>query len=254
MMRARIGRLTVILVVTGGLLVMAPIALGTDLSVEEGFHPAVTLHQGDSGPTIVRLQWRLAELGAYSGPISGEFDTQTAYAVRAFHAYVGRPPTYSLHPADWPLLDSGPADPGIPDRWNEPDRVEADIGRQLLFVVRDGQIAAIVPISSGGGYSYFSDLRDRRVLARTPHGDFTLRWHQLGWSCLPTCVYKYWGFTDIYGIHGYPQVPNYPASHGCIRVTTWDARRIEPLMYVGMPLHVWDSRPEVPPSPLDLIG
>ncbi len=253
-MTRRVGRFIIILLLAGGLVVTAPIALGSELSQDEGYHTAVTLRQGDSGPTIVRLQWRLAMLGTYAGPISGEYDQQTAYAVRAFHAYVGLAPTYSFDPSDWSVLEAVPTDPGIPDRWNEPDRVEVDVGRQLLFVVREGEVTAIVPVSTGGGYTYYSDLRSRHVVARTPHGDFQLRWHQLGWSCLPTCVYKYWGFTDIYGIHGYPQVPNYPASHGCIRVTTWDSRRIEPLMYVGMPLHVWDTKPSVPPSPLGSIG
>ena len=26
----------------------------------------------------------------------------------------------------------------------------------------------------------------------------------------------------ILAIHGYPNVPTYPASHGCVRIETWD--------------------------------
>jgi len=54
---------------------------------------------------------------------------------------------------------------------------------------------------------------------------------------------------SIYGVHGYPNVPNRPVSHGCIRVTMADSRWMEPLLYVGMPLHVWDTAPDTTPEP-----
>ena len=28
-------------------------------------------------------------------------------------------------------------------------------------------------------------------------------------------------FLGPYAIHGYPQVPPYPASHGCVRIPVW---------------------------------
>jgi N-acetylmuramoyl-L-alanine amidase len=232
-----------------GLLTGVPEAAAVDLSPVDGYHDLVGLSQGDRGLGVVRLQQRLTELAMYHGRITGSYDEGTAYAVRAFHAYLGLEPSYDFAALDWIRIDSMPATTGIPDRWNEPDRVEVDVGRQLMFIVRSQELVAIIPVSTGGGYVYYSELFGRDKLAWTPRGDFTLYWHQLGWSCLPACVYKYWGFTPYYGIHGYETVPNHPVSHGCIRVTVADARFVEPLLFIGMPMHVWDTPPAVRPQP-----
>ena len=234
---------------TGSVALAGVPALASEPIQVAGYPEQVALAEGDTGPPVIRLQYTLAGLHMYNGPITGDYDQRTAYAVRAFHAYLGIEPSYGFTALDWIRLESVPTDPEIPDRWDEPDRIEVDIGRQLLFIVRDGEIAGILPVSTGGGYRYYSDLRGRHVIAYTPHGDFTLLYHQYGWSCLPTCVYKYWGITSIYGIHGYPNVPNRPVSHGCIRVTMADSRWMEPLLYVGMPLHVWDTAPDITPEP-----
>jgi lipoprotein-anchoring transpeptidase ErfK/SrfK len=36
-------------------------------------------------------------------------------------------------------------------------------------------------------------------------------------------------FLRGFAIHGYPSVPAYPASHGCVRVPMW----IAPVLYAG---------------------
>jgi lipoprotein-anchoring transpeptidase ErfK/SrfK len=33
-------------------------------------------------------------------------------------------------------------------------------------------------------------------------------------------------FVGAFAIHGYPEVPAYPASHGCVRVPMWVAPRL----------------------------
>ena len=242
-------RFTIAFLVVAGLPGVAPAAHASEVAPVEGYGTLVALSRDDTGPAVIRLQYTLAGLGMYHGPISGRYDEQTEFAVRTFHAYLGLEPTYEFGALDWIRLDFMPSDPGIPMWRDEPDRVEVDIGRQLLFVVRNFEVAGILPISSGGGYVYPSPLFRRDKLAWTPRGDFTLDWHQLGWSCLPTCVYKYWAFTPYYGIHGYPDVPNRPVSHGCVRITTRDSRWVEPLLFVGMPMHVWDVPPEPTPAP-----
>ena len=250
-MNRRLTRLAVTSLFALGFTVAGPSAFADEALAPVGGYPTlVALDAGDTGVTVARLQHALTRLGMYHGPISGEYEEQTGFAVRTFHAYIGLEATHEFAALDWIRLEVVPDDPGIPDRWWEPDRVEVDIGRQLLFVVRDGEIAGILPISSGGDYIYPSPLFGRDKLAWTPRGDFTLYWHQLGWSCDgDVCVYKYWGFTPYYGIHGYPEVPNYPASHGCIRITTWDSRWVEPLLFVGIPIHIWDTPPDLPTNP-----
>jgi hypothetical protein len=244
----RVIRILAAAAIVAGAVVVTPPAAADEIVPVAGYPDLVALHEGDSGAAVIRLQYRLGELMFYHDPISGHYDRDTGYAVRAFHAYLGLEPSYDLAALDWIRLSSMPASPGIPDRRDESDRLEVDITRQLLFIVRDGEIAGILPVSTGGDYTYFSEDRNRNVPALTPRGNFTLLYHQYGWSCLPWCVYKYWGFTNVYGIHGYPSVPNRPVSHGCIRVTLWDAVWMEPLLHVGMPLHVWDSAPVIPPE------
>lgn len=216
-----------------------------------GFGPMVRLQPGDSGDDVVALQQALSEAGFYHFEIDGEFGRTTSSAVVAFHKYLGVDRTDVFHGLDWIRLAMLP-DPDLPARWNESDYIEVDITRQLLFLIKDNQVAQILPVSTGGGYTYISERTGKAALAATPLGDFRLKWHQTTWVCDEAtgwCVYKYWAFTDYYGVHGYRQVPTYPASHGCVRIETWDADWIEPLLAVGMPIHIWRTPPVVEPPP-----
>ena len=216
-----------------------------------GFSPLVALHQGDTGGAVIRLQAALQDHGFYRSEITGDFDTATATAVITLHKYLDLPRTGSFSALDWIRLALLPA-PQIPIRWDEPDRVEIDTTRQLLFVIRNHRIAGILPTSTGSGGTYYSVRNGRDVRAATPHGDFQLNWRQYGWNCdsiTNWCVYNYWGFTRFYGIHGYGNVPVYPASHGCTRVHTWDSDWLDDYLFIGMPVHVWRELPEVPPQP-----
>jgi lipoprotein-anchoring transpeptidase ErfK/SrfK len=197
------------------------------------------------------LQQGLIDAGFYRRPIDGVFGSETEMAVLAFHKYVGLERTTSWNGLDWIRLRLLP-DPRIPNRYDEPDRVEVDIGRQLIFIVRDQEIAGVLHTSTGGAYTYFSERNGAYVRAGTPRGDYALRWRQYGWVCDQTtgwCVYKYWAFSDFYGIHGYLAVPSFPASHGCVRVNTWDADWLDEKLFVGMPVHIWDEPPEIAPPP-----
>jgi lipoprotein-anchoring transpeptidase ErfK/SrfK len=40
-------------------------------------------------------------------------------------------------------------------------------------------------------------------------------------------------------IHGYPKVPTYPASHGCVRTQNWDQDVIYPLVDLGTKVYVY---------------
>jgi lipoprotein-anchoring transpeptidase ErfK/SrfK len=46
-------------------------------------------------------------------------------------------------------------------------------------------------------------------------------------------------FTGGYAIHGYPDVPNYAASHGCIRVPNPDAPAIYGWIALGNRIEVY---------------
>jgi hypothetical protein len=203
------------------------------------------LAQGDQGPLVAALQRELARRHLYRGPLDGVYGAATAQAVVAFHKVMGLERTF-----DWEEEDSAHmarfALPPLPDRPDEPSRIEVDIGHQVLFLFEEGEVTEIVPISSGGTYQYYSEHQQTTVWAGTPRGDFTLIRHSLGWQCDPLtgwCIYYPWNFTPDYALHGYRSVPPQPASHGCVRIPTWESDALESRLYVGMPIHIWDEYP-----------
>jgi lipoprotein-anchoring transpeptidase ErfK/SrfK len=231
-----------------GALAAEPVEAGWSVA---GFGSLVPLDPGDTGPDVERLQGALTAAGFYHSEITGEYDRRTSSAVLALHKYLGLPRNSSMTGLDWIRLQDLAA-PGIPDRWDEPDRVEVDLTRQVMFVIRNQEITGVLPVSTGGGYTYLSVRSGRTVGAHTPRGDFHLQWRQWGWSCDSVtgwCVYNYWSFSTFYGIHGYHEVPAYPASHGCTRVNTWDSDWLDSQLFIGMPVHIWDVPPVIPPEP-----
>lgn len=214
------------------------------------------LAPGAEGPDVVRLQEALAAEGFFNHEVNGVYDERTASAVVAFHKYLRMKRTDEFSRVDWLMLHNLPG-PALPYRPDATDYVEVDMSRQLLFVVRDGAISGILPVSTGGGHIYWSERNGYYARAATPVGDYTLRWNQAGWVCDDVtgwCVYKYWAFSDWYGIHGYHSVPTTPASHGCVRVTVWDADWIETQLFVGMSVHIWQEPPELPEEPKVILA
>ncbi|HSM02302.1 MAG TPA: L,D-transpeptidase family protein [Acidimicrobiia bacterium] len=231
----------------------APAATAAELAPVNGFDPLVQLVPGDTGDAVALLQKRLADAGFYRRPVDGEYGHETEMAVLAFHKYLDLERTTTWNSLDWIRIALLP-DAGLPIRLDEPDRVEVDIGRQLVFVIRRHEVVGVLHSSTGGSYTYYSPRQDAYVRAGTPRGDFTLNWRQYGWVCDQAtgwCVYKYWEFTPFYGIHGYLSVPAYPASHGCVRVNVWDSDWLDDQLFIGMPVHVWDVPPELPPPEHD---
>ena len=204
----------------------------------------VDARTGDEGAHVAALQAMLRRLKMYRGEVNGRFGVETQVAVMTFHKYFRLDRSWEFEARDWWHALEMSDDHGIPDRPSEPDRVEIDIGRQLLFIVRDHEVTDISAISSGGSYTYWSERNQADVRAATPRGDFPLLWFGSGWREDTTTgwwVYNYWAFTPYYGLHGYRTVPAYPASHGCVRVTTWDADWLAPRLAVGLMIHIWDQ-------------
>lgn len=205
--------------------------------------PFPHLAPGDEGQPVARLQSQLAAAGFYHRVVDGVYGPETASAVVAFHKYLRAERIDEFRSSDWHLLGDLPG-PGLPDRGDATDSIEIDIERQLLFVVRDGAVLGVLPVSTGGGQTYWSARSKAYARATTPLGDFTLRWRQHGWVTDRTTgwsVYKYWAFHDFYGIHGYGSVPTTPASHGCVRLHVWDADWIEAHLFIGMRVHIWNE-------------
>lgn len=236
---------------------------------------------GDESEAVIHLQRLLTEKKLYRSEITGVFDSRTQYAVYAFHKIIGpahadprtavrewldNPPPGDWTAQDWVMLEA--FEPKPPKaRFGQEDRVEVDIGHQVIYLIHDDEVLAIMPTSTGRG----TGERGCRIaggcngLNVTPRTEklangsvfFTEHAYGGGWSPLPGdwSIYKgifYYGqYREWnYGIHGYRQVPNYPASHGCTRVTVWDMDYLRPStarsapdsrVWTGMVIHVWDE-------------
>jgi lipoprotein-anchoring transpeptidase ErfK/SrfK len=116
--------------------------------------------------------------------------------------------------------------------------VYVDLDRQLLLDVRGGDVRRILPVSTGGGYTY-TGLDGRAHVAITPTGRFEVFRRVAGEdrSYLGTLYYPSY-FTNGYAIHGSESVPAEPASHGCVRIPLYLARTFFERMELGTPVIV----------------
>lgn len=216
------------------------------------------LVRGDTGRAVRHLQGLLYLKRFYRGPIDGVFGAELAVAVAAFHKAIepprsdastrrqavanwrANPPSEDFEAGDWARLRSfRPIPPKA--RLGQPDRVEVDLGRQLLWLILDGKVDAIVHVSTG-----YDPTFTPRSTNRSQGSYFFYRHPYNGWSPAPGAwsVYKFWAYrgrNDNYGVHGYRDVPYYPASHGCIRVELRDADYLHERFFVDQPVHVWDE-------------
>jgi lipoprotein-anchoring transpeptidase ErfK/SrfK len=164
------------------------------------------LRPGDSGPSVLALQQRLTELGFWLGTPDGAYATLTAHAVTAFQKANGLPRDGIAGQRTMVALD-GAARPG-PRSTDSVNRIEVDLKRQLLLVVADGRVRWVMDTSTG------------KVAGTTPAGHHRVYRQIDGYHKAPLGVlYRPKYIFEGVAVHGYPSVPVYPASHGCIRVT-----------------------------------
>jgi peptidoglycan hydrolase-like protein with peptidoglycan-binding domain len=186
---------------------------------------------------VKAVQRQLTTLGYYASAVDGERGPALRSAVMAFQkvqgigadGIVGKGTLAALKAPRAPKLKaSSPA-----------DRVEVDLTKQVLYVVKAGAIARILPVSSGNGASY-KQKNGHKAKALSPVGWYKIqrriigvREADLGKLYDPQYFYRGWA------IHGSNSVPAYPASHGCIRVTRADAKYLLTAIGVGTSVYVY---------------
>lgn len=204
----------------------------------EGWPTPAEMQAGDSGPWTIRLQEALTDAGFRPGDSDGVFGKSTLGAVYAFEKIHGLERDGVFGEDDWALLD---AEIDLPATDASPDRVEIDLERQVLLLVKDSNVEVVLPISSGNG-DYYRGRGGAQVRARTPEGSYSFYRHIRGWriSYLGGLYNPYY-FRGGYAIHGSSSVPPYPASHGCVRVEIHDMDYLVDELSVGMPIYVYGN-------------
>jgi peptidoglycan hydrolase-like protein with peptidoglycan-binding domain len=190
------------------------------------------------------VQTRLMELGFWSTAADGEYGFTTKQAVMAFQKYIGLPADGSVDKDTAAyLVNFGEKAHASA---NTGTLVEVDKAKQLLFVVVDGKTQWTFNTSTGSGIPYEAkNKKDPTKIEKgdaiTPDGLFkTTRERPEGWweGDLGK-IYRPKYFNGGIAVHGMTSVPNHPASHGCVRLSTgamdfiWDSNLV--------PLHttVW---------------
>ncbi|MEO7836819.1 MAG: L,D-transpeptidase family protein [Acidimicrobiales bacterium] len=198
--------------------------------------PLPGLGQGATGPEILALETRLADLRYDVGKVDGTFDATTHHAVMAFQKVQNLPRTARATPDVMGAL-AGATVPAALLPAGGADRVEIDLKRQVLFLWQGGNLVRTLSVSTGTGKRYCID--GGCATAVTPGGSFRvtrkikgLRVSRLG------KLYNPLYFNGGIAIHGSTSVPAGPASHGCVRIPMTASLWFHDTVPTGTPVYV----------------
>ena len=198
--------------------------LGGDSTVRKLWRVSFpALSQGECGKAVIGFKKAMREMGyiANDGPCYGGKTARGVLAYRKVNdmsrsmrsgaglvqaVYAGRGAYEVRHPG------AG-------------KHVEAPLSKQVLVFADGDKPTAIYPISSGT--SATPTVRGHFEFIRTEPG-----YNSKG-------MYYSFYFYGGYAIHGYESVPNYPASHGCLRTFIADQPEIYNRINFGEDIFIW---------------
>ncbi len=184
-------------------------------------------------PSVVVLEQRLTDLGYRPGDIDDHFSDSTWSAVLAFQKAELLERTGWMDPATWARL-------AAPQAWRPTEtaiypRVEVDLERQVVLVLFSPTDVITLNTSTGGGYLYANSWGGWSY-ADTPVGNYEVYYTYDGTERVPLgTLYRPLYFYEGYAIHGSPNVPEYPDSHGCVRLSNEDQDWLFDLVTVTVP-------------------
>lgn len=213
------------------------------------------------GPDTARMQQRLLDAGYWLVAVDGDYGHTTKQAVMAFQKFNGLEPSGSFDEATAALLTSVTTRPR--PRSNQPGViVEVDKDRQVLLVVKDGRVEWALNTSTGSGQWFLEQNQKdptKWELGRsiTDSGRFEInRERSSGWWAGDLGeIYRPKYFNGGIAIHGSRSIPNYPASHGCVRVSVpamdmiWKSKLLPkgtPVWVYGSDVPAENEKPEMP--------
>jgi peptidoglycan hydrolase-like protein with peptidoglycan-binding domain len=177
-----------------------------------------------SGADTLRAQMRLLELGFWLNDVNGRYGITTSQAVMAFQKYYGLTTDGVLGNETAVVLSNVTERPS--SRADAGTLVEIDKGLQLLFFVIDGRVEWILNTSTGSEKPYIEP--DKNTPGEIQTGDSITRngMHDVyrerpegWWEGDLGSIYRPKYFSGGEAIHGSNHIPDYPASHGCVRIS-----------------------------------
>ncbi len=190
---------------------VATAALGGDGTVRKSWRVSFpALRQGQCGNVVVGFKKAMRKMGYIAN--SGRcFGGKTARGVLAYRKVNGMSRSYRAGAGLVKRVFSGRGEyevlhPGAGEH------LEAPLSKQVLVFAKGDEPFAIYPISSG------------KSSTPTVTGHFTFIRTEPGYNSHG--MYYSFYFYGGYAVHGYESVPDYPASHGCIRTFIADQPEI----------------------------
>ncbi len=181
------------------------------------------LGNGADGDVVKTFNRLLARLG-YVNDEGKAYDSATGRAVLAFHKVNNLKRTENATSSDFKKLAKGKG--GYNLKWPEGGKhVETDLSRQVMVLANGDKVDEIYHISSGA------------PATPTITGKFNFYRKDAGYNSLGMYYSVY--FIRGYATHGYASVPDYPASHGCLRNPIPDAVHIYNWIDIGDPIYVY---------------
>jgi PKD repeat protein len=181
---------------------------------------AASLGPGSSGLSAYALDRRLHELHYALGRVDAYYGQDDVDAVTAFQKLHDLPRTGTVDARVWAQLEQAT----VPRARYPGDHVEVSKGLQVLFVVRNGEVALVSTVSTG-------------ATGNTPLGHFHVYSKVPGYNAKQMFYSSF--FIGGFAIHGYHDVPAYPASHGCVRLPLWVAVRVYSLIDYGTSVYIY---------------
>ena len=195
-------------------------------TLEQAPPPDAALHGASAGQVnlnVANLQRRLLALGYWVNRNDGVYDHVTVQAVMAFQKYMGFPPTGNLTDEQAFAMTVQSYKPAARSRTGT--LLEFDKARQILLFVQDGKVVYVVNGSSGNDipYTEWDQVRGGNISgdAHTPVGRYKVSYgYAAGWEYGSLgALYRPRYFNGGIAVHGSNHIPDYPASHGCVRVS-----------------------------------
>ena len=108
---------------------------------------------------------------------------------------------------------------------NAGEHAEVPLGKQVLVLIKKGKPFAIYPVSTG------------KPTTPTITGHYHFYRQEPGYNSEGMYYSFYWH--NGYAVHGYAEVPDYAASHGCVRTFIADQPRIYEQLHYGESIFVF---------------
>ena len=198
--------------------------LGADETVRKSWKISYPgLHQGQCGDVVVGFKKAMRKMG-YIANDGRCFGGKTARGVLAYRKVNDMSRSMRAGPGLVKKAFGGKG--GYTVRHpNAGEHVEAPLSKQVLVFAKDGKAFAIYPISSG------------KYSTPTVTGHYEFIRQEPGYNSHG--MYYSFYFYGGYAVHGYESVPDYPASHGCLRTFIADQPEIYNRIYFGEDIFIW---------------